>query len=97
MQIFNLVYKVKKAKTEKSGVVDRLLYLNNKRFLKPLLGFKYVNPLHFNNLKYKEPVTTSRAVLKSVACLTSKLFQQSSHATDSKSALGLFFIFVFFF
>jgi len=24
MQIFNLVYKVKKAKTEKSGVVDRL-------------------------------------------------------------------------
>jgi len=24
MQIFNLVYKVKKAKTEKKGVVDRL-------------------------------------------------------------------------
>jgi len=35
MQIFNLVYKVRKAKTEKSGVVDRLqmAYLNNKRFL----------------------------------------------------------------
>jgi len=26
------------------------LYLKNKRFLKPLLGFKYVNPLHSNNL-----------------------------------------------
>jgi len=54
MQIFNLVHKVKKAKTEKSGVVETIsngIFLNKKIFLKPLLGFKYVNPLHSNNLK----------------------------------------------
>ena len=49
MKNFNLVYKIKKAKTEKSDVVDRLkngIYLNKKRLLKPLLGCKLVNPLH---------------------------------------------------
>jgi len=53
MQIFNLVYKVKKSKNwEKrcGGSSSNGIYLNNKRFLKPLLGFKYVNPLHSNNL-----------------------------------------------
>jgi len=36
MKIFNLVYKIKKAKTEKSGgSSSNSIYLNDKRFLKP--------------------------------------------------------------
>ena len=53
MKILNLVYKIKKAKPEKSGVVDRLkmAYISIKRFLKPLHSCKYVNPLHSYYLK----------------------------------------------
>jgi len=51
--MFNLVYIIKKAKTEKSGAVDRLktTYLYKKWFLKPLHSRKYVNPLHSYYLK----------------------------------------------
>jgi len=44
---------IKSAKTEKwcSGSFKYGIYLNKKRFLKPLPSSKYVNPLHSYNLK----------------------------------------------
>ena len=47
MKIFNLVYKIKKAKTEKSCTVDRLkmTYIKIKGFIKSLPSCKYVNLL----------------------------------------------------
>jgi len=53
MKIFNLVYKVKKAKAEKKwcgGSSLNGIYLSNARFLKPLPSCKYVNQLHSYNL-----------------------------------------------
>jgi len=52
MKIFNLVYKFKKSKTEKSCAVDMSkngIYLNKKSFIKSLR--KYVNPLQRSYLK----------------------------------------------
>jgi len=50
----NLVYKIKKAKIEESGAVDRLrmeyiFYI--KKFFKPLPICKYVHPWHYYYLK----------------------------------------------
>jgi len=54
MIIFNLVYKVKKAKPEKSCPGDRLkMAYIKKRFIKYLPSCKYVNPLHRSHLKNK--------------------------------------------
>ena len=45
MKIFNLVYKIKNPKTEKSYAVDRLkMAYIKKRFIKSLSSCKYVNP-----------------------------------------------------
>ena len=56
MKIFNLVYKIKNPKTEKSCAVNRLkmpysVYLNRKRFIKSLPSCKYVNPLGWSYVK----------------------------------------------
>ena len=52
MKIFNLVYKIKKAKTKKSCAVDRLkMEYIKKRFIKSLPICKYVNPLNRSYLK----------------------------------------------
>jgi len=53
MKKFNLVYKIKKEKTVKSGPVDRLLmtYVSIKKFLKLLPGCKSVYPLQRSYLK----------------------------------------------
>ena len=48
MKIFNLVYKIKNPKTEKSCAVDRL-----KRFIKSLPSCKYVNALGWSYVKYE--------------------------------------------
>jgi len=52
MEIFNLVYKTKKAKTKKNGQVDHLkmAHILIKTFL-PLPSCKYVNPSHCYYLK----------------------------------------------
>jgi len=62
MKIFNLVYNFKKAKTVKSGVVDRILYLNiwyfnTIKFLKLLPSCKSVIPLRLNYHKWMLPET----------------------------------------
>ena len=55
MKIFNLVYKIKNTKTEKSCAADRLImayfFLNKKMFKKSLPVCKYVNPLGRSYLK----------------------------------------------
>jgi len=43
---YNKYFQIKTAKTEKSGAVD-----HQRRFLKPLPSYTYVNPLHSYNLK----------------------------------------------
>jgi len=51
MKLFKLVFKIRKAKIEESGAVDRLkmayILKIKKGFLKPLPSCKYVNPLHY--------------------------------------------------
>jgi len=55
MKMFDLVYKIKKAKTEKSCAVDRLkMAYIKKRFIKSLPSCKYVNPLQRSYLKGNE-------------------------------------------
>ena len=54
MKIVNLVYKIKKAKTEKSCAVDRLkmAFIKKKKVLKYLPSCKYVNPLQKSYLTF---------------------------------------------
>ena len=49
---FNLVYKIKKAKTERSCAVDRfkMAYIKIKRFIKSLPRCNYVNTLQRSRL-----------------------------------------------
>jgi len=59
MKMFNLAYKIKTAKTEKSCAVDRLkMAYIKKRFIKSLPSCKYVNPIQRSYLKYKTTYLT---------------------------------------
>ena len=54
MKILNLVYNIKKAKSETGCAVERLkmaYFLNKKTFTKSLPSCKYVNPLQRSYLK----------------------------------------------
>jgi len=78
MNIFNLVYKIKKAKTEKSSAVDRLkmanIYLNKKGFLKPLPSCKYANPSHsyYLNKSFISPDIFCCSIQLKVPCIIHK-------------------------
>ena len=55
MKNFNLVYKIKNPKTEKSCAVDclKMAFITiRKKFIKSLPSCKYVNPLGWSYVKY---------------------------------------------